>query len=47
MKPEGIFICSGIIIERKDEVKSALEKAGLKIKEVRVQGEWAEMTAVI
>lgn len=41
MKPDGTFICSGIIIERKDEVVAALEKAGLKIKEVREMGEWA------
>ena len=41
MKPDGVFICSGIIIERKDEVVSALENAGLKIKEVRTMGEWA------
>jgi len=41
MKEDGIFICSGIILERKDEVVLALEKAGLKIKNVRTMGEWA------
>ncbi len=41
MKPEGVFICSGIIIERKDEVVAALEKSGLKVQEVRTMGEWA------
>ena len=41
VKPGGVFICSGIIIERKDEVVDALEKAGLKVKEVRTMGEWA------
>ena len=41
MKSDGTFICSGIIIERKDEVVSALEAAGLKIKDVRTMGEWA------
>lgn len=41
VKPGGVFICSGIIIERKDEVVSALEKAGLRVKEVRTMGEWA------
>ncbi len=41
MKPDGVFICSGIIIERKDEVVAALEKAGLKVKSVRTMGEWA------
>ena len=43
MKPDGVFICSGIIIDRKDEVVSALENAGLKVKEVRTMGEWAAM----
>ena len=41
MKPEGVFICSGIIIERKGEVVDALERAGLKVQEVRTMGEWA------
>ncbi len=47
MKPDGTFICSGIIIERKDEVVAALEKAGLKIKEVREMGEWAAVVCSI
>ena len=47
MKPEGVFICSGIIIERKDEVKDILEKAGLNIKEVRTMGEWAAIVATL
>lgn len=47
MKPDGVFICSGIIIERKDEVKEALKKAGLIIKEVRTMGEWAAITATL
>lgn len=41
MKPDGVFICSGIIIERKDEVKEALEKAGLCVSCEKVMGEWA------
>lgn len=41
MKPDGVFICSGIIIDRKDEVVAALEKAGLQVCEVRTMGEWA------
>ena len=47
MKPDGIFICSGIIIERKDEVVSKLEAAGLKIKEVRTMGEWAAVVCTL
>lgn len=47
LKPDGVFICSGIIIERKDEVKDALKKAGLVIKEERTMGEWAAYTATL
>ncbi len=47
MKPDGVFICSGIIIERKDEVKEILKKAGLIIKEVRTMGEWAAIVATL
>ncbi len=47
MKPDGVFICSGIIIERKEEVLSALENAGLKIKSVRTMGEWAAVVCEI
>jgi ribosomal protein L11 methyltransferase len=45
MKPDGVFICSGIIIERKEEVRAALEKSGLKIKQERVMGEWTAFVA--
>ncbi|MBR5155239.1 MAG: 50S ribosomal protein L11 methyltransferase [Clostridia bacterium] len=45
MKDTGVFICSGIIIERKDEVRLALENAGLEIIEERTMGEWAAYTA--
>jgi len=41
MKEDSTFICSGIINERCDEVREALENAGLVIKEVRQRGEWS------
>lgn len=47
MKNDGVFICSGIIIERKDEVKKALEDAGLIIKKERIMGEWAAFVATL
>ena len=47
MKKSSVFICSGIIIERKDEVRAALEGAGLEIIEERTMGEWAAFTARI
>ncbi len=47
LKEDGVFICSGIIIERKDEVKTVLENAGLVIKEERTMGEWAAFAATL
>jgi len=43
MKDNGVFICSGIIIDRKDEVEKALKDAGLTVESVREMGEWAAM----
>lgn len=45
MKPDGIFICSGIILERLDEVTDALEAAGFTLVEVRKETDWACVTA--
>lgn len=45
MKENGTFICSGIIKERTDEVKTALEDAGFVISEVRTQNEWSAIVA--
>ncbi len=45
MKPEGIFICSGIILERLEEVTNALEQAGFTLVEVRKETDWACVTA--
>ncbi len=47
VKDDGVFICSGIIIERKDEVVKSLENAGLKIKEIRTMGEWAAVVCTL
>ncbi len=44
MKPDGIFICSGIINERANEVKSALEAAGLEIIKEKRSNEWTAYT---
>lgn len=41
MKENGTFICSGIILERLEEVKTALTNAGLEIINVKEKGEWA------
>ena len=41
LKPDGLFIVSGIIIERLDEVLAALDGADFKIEEIKKLGEWA------
>lgn len=46
MKDDAVFICSGIILERLDEVKSALTENGLKIKEIKNDDDWAAITCV-
>ncbi len=44
MKPDGIFICSGIINERAQEVKAALEAVGLEIIKEKRSNEWTAYT---
>ncbi|MBE5039601.1 50S ribosomal protein L11 methyltransferase [Ructibacterium gallinarum] len=44
MKKDGIFICSGIICERLEEVKTALKQAGFEIMEIREDKDWAALT---
>ncbi|WPC42512.1 50S ribosomal protein L11 methyltransferase [Clostridium sp. JS66] len=43
--PGGRFICSGIILDRKDDVVSKLESSGFNIEEVNVDGEWVCIVA--
>ena len=51
LKEEGIndenvyFITSGIIDFKENEVKEAIEKAGLTVVEINHQGEWVNITA--
>ena len=46
LKPNGTFICSGILDVRLDEVSAAIERAGLKIVSVDCQQDWRRITAV-
>lgn len=46
LKKGGIFITSGIIDFKEEEVKNAIEKAGMKILEINRQNEWVNITAV-
>ena len=43
VKRGGYLITSGIIAERADEVRAALEPVGLATKDVRCDGEWAAL----
>ncbi len=45
LKKGGIFITSGIIDFKEDEVKRAIEDVGLKIVEINRDGEWVNITA--
>lgn len=46
LKPGGIYITSGIITRKSEEVRQALAKAGFRIETVDVDGDWVAITAV-
>ncbi len=43
MKPDGIFMASGIIDTRKDEVVAAIEATGLRVAEVKEDNGWVAL----
>lgn len=45
LKKGGVYITSGIIDDKEEEVKAAVLGAGLTIKEVTYKGEWVSITA--
>ena len=45
LKPGGVYITSGILNEKENRVKRAVEAAGLTVLEVTRQGEWVSVTA--
>ena len=45
LKKGGYFITSGIIDFKEQQVKEAIEKAGLTVVEINHQGEWVNITA--
>ena len=45
LKQGGVYITSGIINTKEDEVRAAVEAAGLEILKVTYQGEWVSVTA--
>ena len=45
LRPGGVYITSGIIDDKENVVRQALEAAGLEVLEVSRQGEWRCITA--
>ena len=45
MKPGGVFICSGIILEREQDVLDALAEAGFTVDRIEHRGEWWAIAA--
>lgn len=45
LKPGGVYITSGIIDNKEQTVRDAVEAAGLEVIEVTRQGEWVSVTA--
>ena len=45
LRSGGVFICSGILNVRLDEVKAAIEAAGLRIDQVRSMDDWCAVVA--
>jgi ribosomal protein L11 methyltransferase len=47
LKENGVFIVSGIINEKKDEVRDALIKSQFKILDILEDDEWCAMAATL
>ena len=45
LRPGGLFLCSGILDRRLDEVQAAIGAAGLEILQVRTMEDWCQITA--
>ncbi|MCI9098710.1 MAG: 50S ribosomal protein L11 methyltransferase [Lachnospiraceae bacterium] len=45
LKPGGLYITSGILDQKEEEVRQAVEQAGMKVIEITRQGEWVSLTA--
>ncbi len=47
LEEDGVFIASGIILDKVEEVKNKFEQKGLKIIDEVIMGEWCSLTAKI
>ena len=47
LKPDSVFICSGILETRLTEVQAALEHAGMQILVAHQQDDWCQISAAL
>ncbi|MDP6822645.1 MAG: 50S ribosomal protein L11 methyltransferase [Dehalococcoidia bacterium] len=47
LAPGGVFVGSGLLAERKDEVEAAVNEAGAEFTDLTISGDWAAFTAVV
>lgn len=47
LKQDGLFICSGVLNTRLEDVKAALDDAGLQVTAVETQDDWCCLKAVL
>jgi ribosomal protein L11 methyltransferase len=45
LRPQGLFICSGVLNTRLAEVQEALEQAGLQVVDTEMQEDWCRLSA--
>ena len=45
MNPGGVFISSGILVEKKEIVAAAIREAGFKVTQIVTDGEWCALKA--
>lgn len=45
LKPGGLYITSGILDQKEEEVRQAVERSGMEVIETTAQGEWVSLTA--
>jgi ribosomal protein L11 methyltransferase len=45
VRPGGLLVASGILVEQADKVHAALEKVGLRVTEQRQKGDWVALSA--
>ena len=47
LEKDGVYISSGILLEKEDDVKQTLDECGFKVIDVIRKGEWCAIAAVL